>query len=130
MTDKKLWPWFSMFIRLRDSDEQGFCKCFTCNRILFWKKMDCGHGLGRQHLSTKYSEKNNHAQCKHCNGFNGGMREVYKEEVNKRYGPQTWELLEIQARKPAKWSQFEADALEKHYKGLVLDMLQKKGLAA
>ena len=47
MRDDKLWKWFSIYIRLRDSDENGYGKCFTCGKIIFWKKGDCGHGIGR-----------------------------------------------------------------------------------
>lgn len=116
MNDKKLWKVFSEFIRRRDADENGYCKCFTCGVIRFWKQMDCGHGLGRQHLGTKYNEKNNHAQCKRCNGFEGGMREVYKENMNLKYGPGTWELMELASKKPSKISQFEIDNAERYYK--------------
>jgi hypothetical protein len=128
MNDSKLWKVFSEFIRLRDSDENGFGKCFTCNRIIHYKKGDCGHGIGRQHKSVKYNEKNNHLQCKPCNGFHGGKREVYKEMVNKLYGANTWELLEMASRKSFKWSQFEIDALTKHYQEQV-NILQRKKAA-
>jgi hypothetical protein len=128
MNDSKLWKVFSEFIRLRDSDENGFGKCFTCNRIIHYKKGDCGHGIGRQHKSVKYNEKNNHLQCKPCNGFNGGKREVYKEMVNKLYGANTWELLEVASKKSFKWSQFEIDALTKHYQEQV-NILQRKKAA-
>lgn len=130
MTDIKLWKVFSEYIRLRDSDENGFCKCFTCTRVAFWRKMDCGHGVGRQHWGTKYNEKNNHAQCKVCNGFEGGRADRYEKAVNKRYGPQTWDLLNIQKRQVSKWSQFEFDQLEKYYTGLVVQMKKEKNLAA
>lgn len=116
MTDKKLWKVFSLYIRRRDANEDGICKCFTCNYHAHYSKMDCGHGIPRQHWGTRYSEKNNHAQCKRCNGFEGGKREVYKNEVNKRYGEHTWDLLELASRKANKFSQFEIDALEKYYK--------------
>lgn len=116
MNDKKLWKVFSEYIRRRDSNKDGFGKCFTCHRIIHWKKGDCGHGIGRQHRVTKYNEKNNHLQCKLCNGFEGGKREIYKEEMNKRYGAGTWELMELASKKPAKLGQFEIDQLEKYYK--------------
>lgn len=116
MNNKKLWKVFSEYIRRRDSNKDGFGKCFTCSRIIHWKKGDCGHGLGRQHKGTKYNEKNNHLQCKPCNGFEGGKREIYKEEMNKRYGTGTWELMELASKKPAKLGQFEIDQLEKYYK--------------
>jgi hypothetical protein len=102
--EDKLWEIFSVFIRLRDSDSQGICTCFTCGRLRHWTKVDCGHGIGRQHNATKFNEWNNNAQCKACNGFEGGMREKYKENMNKKYGPQTWEKMEIAARQTMKWS--------------------------
>ena len=120
-SDGKLWKVFSEYIRRRDSNEEGYGKCFTCNRIIHWKKGDCGHGIGRQHKSTKFNEKNNHLQCKPCNGFEGGMRERYKEEMNKRYGAHTWDMMEQAARKPAKWSQFEVDILTEFYKEKIKD---------
>ena len=82
--------------------------------------MDCGHGIGRQHWGTKYNEKNNHAQCKPCNGFEGGKREVYKVEVDKRYGAGTWDKMELLSRVVTKRpSQFEIDTLRNHYLELV-----------
>lgn len=111
-----LWPIFSRYIRLRDTDKDGYGKCFTCRRIIFWKDGDCGHGIPRQHKATKYNERNNHLQCKHCNGFQGGKREVYKERMNKRYGENTWELMEMASKKVCKFSKFEYDLLIEHYK--------------
>lgn len=126
MNDKKLWKAFSEYIRRRDSNKEGYGKCFTCPRIIHWKKGDCGHGIGRQHKGTKYNEKNNHLQCKHCNGFEGGKREVYRDEMNKRYGSNTWELMEAAAKKPAKIGQFEIDQLEKHYKERLSEITNPK----
>lgn len=116
MNDKKLWKVFSEYIRQRDADENGYCKCFTCGLMRHWRQMDAGHGIGRQHWGTRYSEKNNHAQCKRCNGFEGGKREVYKQRVDERYGAGTWDLLELASRQKSKITQFEIDAMEKYYK--------------
>lgn len=128
MNDDKLWKVFSSYIRLRDADENGNCICITCGFTADWKRFDCGHGIPRQHKSTKYDERNNHSQCKRCNGFEGGKREVYKEEVNKRYGPQTWEKLEVMSRMTCKRDQFEIDVMTGHYKKLVLELRKSKGL--
>lgn len=119
MSDAKLWKVFSEYIRRRDSDSEGNCICITCGLRRPWRQMDCGHGIGRQHKATKYSEVNNHAQCKRCNGFEGGRREVYKEEVDKRYGAGTWDKLEVQSRQTCKRGQFEIDMMTKHYKSLL-----------
>ena len=122
--DGALWTHFSRYIRLRDSDSNGNCKCITCGLVRHWKQMDCGHGIGRQHKATKYNEKNNHAQCKRCNGFEGGKREVYKEEVDRRYGVGTWATMEIMSKKTSKIGKFEKDILAKKYKELA-DELEK-----
>jgi hypothetical protein len=128
--DNKLWKVFSEFIRLRDADENGMAYCFTCGLLRHWKKGDCGHGIGRQHKSTKYNEKNNQFQCKKCNGFEGGMRERFKENMDRRYGNGTWDLMELMAKKPVKWGQFEIDAMTAHYKQLVSELKKAKNIAA
>lgn len=127
MIDSKLWAAFSKYIRLRDSDNNGLCKCITCHRIAHWKNMDCGHGIPRQHWATRYNEKNNNAQCKVCNGFEGGKREVYKEEVNKKYGNGTWEILEVMSKKIIKRpSKYEISVMESFYKNKAKELLDTK----
>lgn len=128
MSEKVLWKVFSEFIRLRDSDENGICSCITCGRMRPYKEMDCGHGIGRQHWGTRYNEKNNHAQCKHCNGFEGGKREVYKQRVDERYGAGTWDLLEVISRTSNKRpGSFEIKVLTDFYKSEVKKLKKEKG---
>jgi hypothetical protein len=102
--EDKLWDIFSVFIRLRDSDEQGICKCFTCHRRNHWTKMDAGHGIPRQHKATKFNEINNNAQCKLCNGFEGGVREVYEKEMDKKYGAGTWNKMLVASKQTIHFS--------------------------
>lgn len=128
--DKKLWKVFSEYIRLRDADENGIAKCFTCGLPRHWTKGDCGHGIGRQHKATKFNEKNNQFQCKKCNGFEGGKREVYKVNMDKKYGAGTWDLMEVMARQPYRWGKFEIDTLTEHYKKLVAELKTTKNIAA
>lgn len=110
-----LWPVFSRYIRLRDTDADGIGKCFTCSLRRYWRNADCGHGAGRQHHGTKYNELNNHLQCSKCNGFEGGRREAYKAEMDKRYGTGTWDLMEAASRKMTKLGKVECDILVEFY---------------
>lgn len=129
VNDKKLWSAFSLFIRLRDADSQGICYCFTCGLPRNYKGMDCGHGIGRQHWGTRYNEMNNHAQCKRCNGFEGGKGDVYKQKVDEKYGAGTWDLLLVKAQTNRKQlSQFECDVLEKHYRQEAEKLATAKGI--
>lgn len=125
-----LWPIFSLFIRLRDSNNQGIGNCFTCGKPKHYTKADCGHGAGRQHKATKYNEFNNHLQCKNCNGFEGGRREKYKEEMDKRYGPGTWDKMEIASRGISKLGKTEIDFLVGFYQKRVDELMKEKSLSA
>ena len=129
MTDAKLWKVFSLYIRLRDAEPfTGVCRCFTCGGMHHFKKMDAGHGIPRQHKATKFDERNNHSQCANCNWAEGGKREVYKEEVNKRYGPQTWEKLEVMSRMTCKRDQYEINVMTEFYKKEVQKLRKLKHL--
>lgn len=121
-----LWPIFSKYIRLRDSDKNGILKCFTCGRVKDWKQADCGHGVPRQHKATKYNEKNNHGQCKACNGFQGGMREEYKKEMDRRYGAGTWDQMIMASRQTSKAGKFEYDTMAAYYTKEVERLLSEK----
>lgn len=129
MDDKKLWKVFSEFIRLRDSNENGYCTCFTCANIRYYKNMDCGHGIKRQHMATKFHEKNNHAQCKWCNGpAGGGKPKEYRAAMTKKYGPGTWEELELLSRSVCKFGSFEIKTMLFHYTEEVKKMKAAKNL--
>lgn len=128
MNDSKLWKIFSEYIRLRDSDENGNCKCFTCGLLRNWKQMDCGHGIGRQHKFTKFMETNNHAQCKKCNGFEGGRQDIYKQEVDKRYGAGTWDKMEMMSKMICKRGQFDVDIMTGFYRTEVQKLKHSKGI--
>lgn len=127
-TDGKLWKAFSQFIRLRDVDQTGYGKCITCGRIIHYKKGDCGHGIPRQHKATKYNETNNALQCKPCNGFEGGKREVFKQRVNERYGVGTWDKLELASRATCKRGQYEIDVMTKYYQQQVKLLKAQKSI--
>jgi len=68
----KLDTTFSIFIRMRDVDENGFVKCCTCPTVRHWKEMDAGHFVLRKHLATRWRESNCHAQCQECNRHESG----------------------------------------------------------
>ncbi len=95
-TKKTAWDYFSLFIRLRDADKDGYCYCITCGARRYYKDfMDAGHfvpkGIGEYFY---FNEDNVHAQCRSCNGFKGGKRDVYRAELIKKIGKDKVEELE------------------------------------
>ena len=106
---------FSKFIRIRDSDEEGYGKCITCGKVARWKTMDCGHYQKRQHMATRWEEKNCAIQCKPCNGFEQGKDEVFGVEIDKKWGKGTSEMLKIKAHNTTKYDEFALRELIKQY---------------
>jgi len=107
---------FSEYIRLRDSDENGICKCITCGAYHHWKNMDCGHFIKRQHKSLRYNEINCNAQCRKCNWLGQGEDVKYKEALQKKHGPGIIDKLLSIKSLTTHWTQFEIDELTKFYK--------------
>lgn len=111
--------WFSEWIRLRDSDEHGIATCITSGRRAHWREMDCGHYLSRAKMSTRYDERNCHAQSKMANRFQGGHFMEHGFRIEEKYGRGTCHALAIKAMQPCKRSVDDFDRIADHYKRLV-----------
>ena len=69
---------FHEYIRRRDADNNtGYCNCISCGKKVHFTETDAGHFIGRQHLITRYDERNVHAQCRKCNRFEYGRQYEY-----------------------------------------------------
>jgi hypothetical protein len=68
---------FSLHIRNKYADDNGYVKCFTCNVIKPIKEMQNGHWIPRNNLATRFSEENCRPQCVGCNMFNKGRPDVF-----------------------------------------------------
>lgn len=123
---KKLDDIFSQFIRLRDSDQNGICKCISSGKPFHWKDVDCGHYINRSNSALRWNENNCHAQSRHDNRFFEGAMAEYRKNLIKKIGIQNVELLESQARAKKKWHVFEINQLSEHYKGEVKKLMSLK----
>lgn len=77
---------YSKYIRLRDTDENGFGYCITCPTRLHMDDGDCGHFIPRTVLSTRYLEVNTWLQCRKCNRAEYGLQDRFKQALIDRYG--------------------------------------------
>lgn len=111
---------FSEYIRLRNADSNGFCRCVTCGKHFHWTKIQNGHYMSRKYMSTRFSEMNCHPQCMPCNVMNHGNIPVYRMWLVKRYGQDEVERLEFTAlNKVAKISEWEYRQMIEYYTKLV-----------
>ena len=112
---KKLDRVFSLYIRLRDADEGGTTQCVTCGAYKYYKDIDAGHFIKRQHGSTRWDERNVHPQCTRCNHFMGGRQDDMSLYILRLYGKDT--LLELMQLKyqTRKFTRTELEDLIKHF---------------
>ena len=100
----------------------------TCRAIIPWKKSQCGHYIPRNHLSTRFEEKNVAPQCVGCNVFGRGKPDLFALALVSKYGKNILEDLNIQKNKPTKYkiSDYQ-DMVERYMDYLVgLDMRDGK----
>ena len=119
---------FSEFIRLRDADKNGYCRCISCGKLVHWKDCDAGHYVNRKHMSLRYDEMNVNAQCRACNRFDEGNMLGYNRGLVKKYGAlvNIISYLEIKKGNTCKMGVFEYEVLIKDYQKKVKELKDSK----
>jgi hypothetical protein len=125
---KELDTIFSLYIRLRESEE-GLVQCFTCNKVSHYKSgMQNGHFQSRKHLATRWNETNCQVQCVGCNMFKAGEQYKFSINLDAQYGAGTAEYLELLARTIMKVSRIDYEEKISYYKELVEKLKKEKGI--
>lgn len=126
---RKLDDIFSDFIRLRDCDDQGLCKCITCGEYKHWQECDAGHFISREHMGTRWEEENVNAQCQSCNRFKSGKQYEHGLAIDRKYKkPGTSSLLLIKSKSACNFQDFELETMCKYYKAAVKELKEAKGM--
>ena len=125
---KELDKWFSLYIRLRDS-ENGLIQCFTCGTVKNYKSgMQNGHFQSRSHLATRFCEINCQPQCVGCNMFKQGEQYKFALALDAKYGEGTAEELQFKARQTIKLSRIDYEEKISYYKSAVNKLKKEKGI--
>ena len=125
---KKLDTVFSQYIRLYNSDEDGICKCCTCNRLFAWNRLDNGHFVGRGKMATRFDEKNCHPQCRHCNWILEGNQAEYERFIKKSYGDNMVAILKLRGNEFSRPNEIELKTLQTYYRNRVKQLKNEKGI--
>ena len=125
---KELDKWFSLYIRLRDSDDLGFVKCFTSGRYYHYKNLHAGHFISRTAHSTRWDDINVQPQSVADNLFGQGEQYKFGKELDLKYGEGTAESLQQKARQIQKVSRVEYEEKIVYYKSLVEKLKKEKGI--
>ncbi len=84
---KRLWDIVSRYIRLKYSDDNGYCSCVTCGATKHYKQMQAGHFVPKKKGNAIYFiEENIHPQCYQCNINLGGYGAMYNKFMLDTYG--------------------------------------------
>jgi len=114
--------YFSLYIRLRDTDKNGMGRCCSCGNPVFWKKADNGHYVNRKHMALRFSEVNCNIQCIPCNRFDEGNMAGYTRFLENKHGRDIIEKLMIAKRGINKIGEFELGVLADEYRRRVNGM--------
>lgn len=117
---KTLWREFSIYIRRRESDSEGFTRCFTCYTRHHWKDLDAGHYIPKSvgGANLYFNEKNVHPQCTACNRFRHGNLHQYALRLQEKYGSSILQWLEAYRKDSSPYNPAELTLLINHYKKL------------
>jgi hypothetical protein len=126
--EKKLDKIFSEYIRLKESDEDGICRCVTCGNYHHYKDIHCGHFIGRSVKATRFNEKNCHPQCVKCNSYRSGEHHIYRKYLVYKYGNEEVEKLENSAIMGGSLSAYQLEEKIIEYREKVKELLKEKGL--
>lgn len=108
---KELDTVFSQYIR-NSRSKNGICTCITCDREYEVKKIQCGHFMSRQYMSTRWDERNVAPQCYGCNCLQQGKQ----FEFSLKLGKELSEELYLLSKKTKKYSLDELKELIEYYK--------------
>ena len=107
---KRLDTVFSLYIRLREADNE-MVECFTCGKISHYKKnMQCGHFQSRSSYSTRWDPNNCQVQCFGLN-------------LEKKYGKGIAEELLIKSKQTVKYSNEDLKEMILYYNNLLTQYL-------
>ncbi len=88
-------------VRLKASDDNGYCQCVTCGKIDHYKNMQGGHFYSRRHTVFKLFEENIHVQCPACNQW--GMKTTKIQEAYRIYMEDVYGVRRIKAMQRLAW---------------------------
>ena len=109
----------SRYVRQYFADKNGICTCYTCNRRLPWRGMDCGHCISRRYINTRFDMDNMRPQCQYCNRTLRGNYEIYYPKLEKELGKEKYSEMWKKARGGDKISIPDLENLLEKYKNLL-----------
>jgi hypothetical protein len=82
--------------------------------------------VDRDHMATRYNEKNCNGQCVSCNRYGDGNKDGYEKGLVKKYGLGILQELTLAKHQTKKFSKSDLIELEKEYKQKIKELKKLK----
>lgn len=125
---KKLDTVFSQYVRLSQSDSDGFGECITCGVRLFWKEAQACHFYTRGRYPTRWDEDNVKFGCYRCNVLLKGNYINYTKYMLDSYSREFIDELEYKSLNGEKTSTPDLREKIAYYKTEVEKLKSQKGI--
>lgn len=116
---KKLDRIFSVYVRLSGTDKSHRTPCFTCDKIMHWREIQCGHFQSRRYYSTRFHELNCKPQCYACNIGLSGNQYIFGINLDTIHGVGTALSMVQKSREVKKFTSQEMMDMIAHYEAQV-----------
>jgi len=125
--DKTLDDLFSIYIRLKYTNDNGQGNCYTCDEPATYFLGQCGHFIKRGHQLYRTDKNNARLQCKDCNEFKSGNLEIYQDRLIDEIGIVKVAEMKFKSNQDfAGWSKSEKKEMVKALRSEAKELLKDK----
>jgi hypothetical protein len=125
---KKLDTYFSLYVRLVNSNKNAMVQCFTCDNVHHYKGIQNGHFQSRRFMSTRFSEDNCKPQCYACNVGMSGMQYEFGKRLDAKHGDGKADSIVKLSKEVKKFTTEEMLELIDYYKNKVEQLKKQKDI--
>lgn len=113
---KKAWSAFSLYIRIKYANAQGYANCYTCGLQKHYKELQAGHGIGGRNNAVLFLEKVVRPQCVGCNMFGRGKYAIFTRKLINELGIEEYDRLVTESNKTVQYKVFDYLEKAEYYK--------------
>jgi hypothetical protein len=116
---QELWKLFSLYIKKKYETEEGWCRCYTCQKPLKIGTSDCqsGHYYTKKGYPALFFDENNvRPQCYHCNINLSGNIVIFGENLKNEIGYNAMEIMKSKRHDQVKRTKSDYIELIEFYK--------------
>lgn len=109
---------FSLLMRAKHADQNGFVKCCTCGKVMPWKgtgEAHWGHWQSRGFNSVRWNEKNGGIQCRICNTYLEGEKNKMEQYLIQAHGETEVRVIQARSRLSVKIDNYTLEALAREF---------------